>query len=68
LIKEAISEGKELIILPESAFPTYLNLEKTLLLDLEYLSNHITIYTGALSVEDRKVLNSAYVFENGKTQ
>ncbi|DAB33834.1 MAG TPA: apolipoprotein N-acyltransferase [Sulfurospirillum sp. UBA12182] len=68
LIKEAISERKELIILPESAFPTYLNLEKTLLLDLEYLSNYITIYTGALSIEDRKVLNSAYVFENGKTQ
>lgn len=68
LISQAIQEGKELIILPESAFPVYLNYEPLLVQKLQKLSFKITILTGALSVKDNKVFNSSYLFERGKVE
>jgi apolipoprotein N-acyltransferase len=65
LIKDAIKEQREVIILPESAFPTYLNLEKELLNELKNLSNDIVILTGGLSVQENRVLNSTYLFQDG---
>lgn len=66
LIFQAIKEKKELIILPESAFPLYLNYEPVLMQKLQKLSFKITILTGALSVRDNKVFNSSYLFDKGK--
>ena len=66
LINEAIEAKKDLIILHESAFPLYLNLEKETLKRLKNLSHKIAIVTGALHVKDAKVFNSSYFFKNGE--
>ena len=68
IINEAIKAKKELVILPESAFPMYLNLEKLTLEKLKKLSSKITILTGGLSVKQNKVFNSSYLFKNGDYQ
>lgn len=68
IIRQAIAEQRELVILPESAFPTYLNLDIALMDELKNLSHKIVIFTGALSVEDNRVLNSSYVFAEGEVQ
>jgi len=66
IIKKAIKHKKDLIILPESAFPLYLNLDEDTLNKLKTLSYHISIVTGALSVENDRVLNSTYFFKDGR--
>jgi len=66
IIKEAIKKNKDIIILPESAFPLYLNTEKIILEKLKKLSYDISIVTGGLSLKNNKVFNSSYFFENGK--
>jgi len=68
IINEAIKKGKELVILPESAFPMYLNLEENIIEKLKELSLKITIFTGGLSVRDDKVFNSSFLFQNGDYQ
>jgi len=68
IINEAIKAKKDLVILPESAFPMYLNLEENILGKLTTLSYKITILTGGLSVKDNKVFNSSYLFQNGTYQ
>ena len=65
IINEAIKKKKELVILPESAFPLYLNLQKNILQKLQKLSFKITILTGGLSVQNNKVFNSSYLFQDG---
>lgn len=65
IINEAIKKEKQLVILPESAFPMYLNLEEDILEKLKKLSFKITILTGGLSVTNNKVFNSSYLFQNG---
>ncbi len=64
-IDDAIKNGYDLVILPETAFPLPLNKEDELLEILKEKSNHISIVTGALSVEKDNYLNSTYMFENG---
>ncbi len=66
LIKKAIEAKKDLIILHESAFPLYLNLESNTLNRLKKLSNDIVIVTGALHVKENLVYNSSYMFKNGE--
>ena len=66
LIEEAIADKKELIILPESAFPLYLNLEEGLIEKLKTYSHTITIVTGALTYEKEAFFNSSYLFEGGE--
>ena len=65
LIEEAIDAKKELIVLPESAFPLYLNRESFLMEKLLEYSHKIAIITGALTYEDKKIYNSAYFFNEG---
>ncbi len=65
-INKAINDKQDLIILPESAFPTYLNLDAKTLEKLKLLSYKITILTGALSVKNNKVFNSSYLLKNGE--
>ncbi|MCI6989640.1 MAG: apolipoprotein N-acyltransferase [Campylobacter sp.] len=67
-IKQAIDENKSLIILPENAFVTHLNLDLNLMQTLQNLSHQITIVTGALAYENRQSYNSTFVFENGEFQ
>jgi len=66
LIKKAIKEKKDLIILHESAFPVYLNLEPNILDRLKKLSYSIVIVTGGLHVKKNLVYNSSYMFQNGE--
>ena len=64
-INEAIQKDKDLIILHESAFPLYLNLETKLLDRLKKLSYDIAIVTGGLHVKNRKIHNSSFLFKDG---
>jgi len=66
LIERAIEKGKELIILPESAFPLYLNREEMLVDRLKYYSHSIAIVTGALTYENENAYNSSYLFSQGE--
>ncbi len=65
VIKEARREGFKAVVLPESAFPLYLNREIDLLKRLFELSKKITIVTGALYDENGRSFNSTYLFKNG---
>ena len=66
LIKEAIDAKKDLIILHESAYPLYLNLNTKTLNRLKKLSYNIAIVTGGLHVKENLVYNSSYMFQNGE--
>ena len=66
-IDEAIRQGKKAVILPESAFPLYLNRDIPLMQKLLEKSEAITIVTGALFY-DRKPYNSTYLFKKGKVR
>ena len=66
LIQKAIEEKKDLIILPETAFPIYLNKDEFLLEKLTELSSKIDIITGALLYENQNFYNATYHFSNGK--
>jgi len=63
-IKEAKKEGYKAVVLPESAFPLYLNMEPELIEKLMDLSTEITIITGALYRENGRSYNSTYLFQN----
>jgi len=66
LIKDAIDKKFDLIILPESAFPQYLNLHIDEINILKKLSMNIGIITGGLTYENKKIYNSSYFFNKGK--
>ena len=65
-IQKAINENYDAVVLPESAFPLFLNVHKDLMQKLKLLSYRITIVTGALHLKNKKFYNSTYIFENGK--
>jgi apolipoprotein N-acyltransferase len=65
IIKESIARGDDIILFPESAFPTALNLQKNLISILNELSNEITIVAGALYFSNDIFYNSAYIFKDG---
>lgn len=67
-IYNAIDLKKDLIILPETAFTTPLNLDENILNILKELSYKINIYTGALFVEDGKYYNASYYISNAQVQ
>lgn len=64
LIDKAISQNKDIIVLPENAFSTFLNLDQNLLNILREKSRKITIITGALAHENGVNFNSTYLFYN----
>ncbi|QIR75157.1 apolipoprotein N-acyltransferase [Sulfurospirillum diekertiae] len=69
LIEKAIAEHKELIILPESAFPLYLNRAPRLIASLKKYSEQIAIVAGSLTYEeDQGFFNSSYLFLKGEMQ
>jgi apolipoprotein N-acyltransferase len=67
-IDDAISEGYDLVILPESAFPLYLNHYPLLEQRLSARSERIAIITGALYEEEGRHYNVSYFFKGGKVQ
>ena len=67
-IKRAIKERYEFVVLPESAFPLFLNKEEKLLKELKTLSHKIAILTGALYLDKENIYNTSYIFKNGKMQ
>lgn len=66
LIENAIEKGKDLIILPESAFPLYLNRSEELIDILKNYSFRIAIVTGSLTYENDNFFNSSYFFQEGE--
>ena len=67
-IQKAINEGYDVVILPESVFPLFMNKTPELIKQLEKFSHKITIIAGALMREDGKNYNVTYMFQNGKYQ
>jgi len=67
-IDQGIQEGYDLIILPETSFPTILNADKNLLAYLERKSKKIDIITGALYKKDDLFYNSTYHISNNQTK
>ena len=65
-IAKAQIEGYDIVVLPESVFPLYLNKQKKLLKKLQEISHHITIITGSLLYEDNKAYNVTYLFHKGE--
>jgi apolipoprotein N-acyltransferase len=65
-IKKAIDEGYELIILPESVIPLYLNTSPILIEQFLLLSQYIDIVLGTVTKEDGQHFNVTYHFSNAK--
>ncbi len=64
-IDTAIAQKKNLIILPESVFPIFLNYDKTLIAELKQRSKDIIIITGGLYWDGKTPHNSTYIFTDG---
>ena len=64
-IEEAINEGYDVVVLPESAFALFLNHHLEILRRLEKLSRKIAIVTGALYSDREHNYNVTYIFEDG---
>ena len=65
-IKQAIEDGYELVVLPESCFPLYMNKHPRLNRSLKKLSYEISIVAGTLQRENRHNYNVTYFYENGE--
>jgi len=63
-IDNAINEGYDLIVLPESAFSLYMNHYPELIDALKERSKQITILAGTLHEENKKHYNVSYLFQN----
>lgn len=68
LIDKAIKEKKELIILPETAFPIVLNKDRFVYHNLQKKSEKIDIITGSIYLENNQYYNATYYFSKGKLQ
>jgi len=64
-IDQAIAQGKQVIVLPESVFPFFLNRELQLLDALKNRSFGITIVIGALYLDGDIHRNSTFIFKEG---
>ena len=65
-IRAARDEGYEIIVLPESVFPLYMNKSPVLIESLLTLSHDISIVAGSLLSEDGHHYNVTYMFSEGK--
>lgn len=64
-IDDAIAQGYDLIVLPESAFPLYMNEHPDISEALAARSLRITILTGTLHKEEGLNYNVSYIYDNG---
>lgn len=67
-IINATVNGYDLVVLPESVFPLFMNTHPNLQATLKELSYKISIVAGALLREDSKNYNVTYFFQNGNIQ
>ncbi len=67
-IDQAIKDKKDLIVLPESAFPLFLNRNTGLIHTLKEKSRSIAIVTGSLYYENDQNFNASYFFQDGEFQ
>ncbi len=67
-ITDAIEQKYDLVVLPESTFPLFLNRSRHLTMMLKNYSQHIDIITGALYIENKLHYNVSYHFSKGKMQ
>jgi len=67
-IDKAIEQKKDLVILPESAYPLFLNRHRDLIETLKGRSFKISIITGSLYDENGQNFNATYFFQDGKMQ
>jgi len=65
-IQKATQEGYDLVVLPESVIPLFLNKNPLLLSQLQALSKNIDIITGSLLRENHLNYNVTYFFQNQK--
>ncbi len=65
-IDDAAAEGYDLVVLPESAFPLFLNMRPDLIAQLYRRSNEIAIVTGALLFEEGNNYNVTYFFHRNR--
>ena len=68
IIKKAIYEGYDIVVLSESAFALFLNMDGSLMQTLKDLSKKITIVTGGLYYDGKDNYNSTYYFIDGKVK
>ncbi|MEA2018535.1 MAG: apolipoprotein N-acyltransferase [Campylobacterota bacterium] len=68
VIKNAISNNYDIIILPETAFPLILNNQENIMKELLIYSKKISIVLGSLYQENEKYYNSTYLFSNNNMQ
>lgn len=66
-IQKAIQENYDVVVLPESVFPLYLNKDHFLLAMLKTYSQKITIIAGALYTHNHQHFNVTYMFYKGKS-
>ena len=67
-IMTATNEGYEIVVLPESVLPLFLNKNQTILNQLLSLSKDIAIVTGTLIHENKQNYNVTYIMQNGEYQ
>ena len=66
IIDKAISDQKQIVVLPESIFPFFLNRKSKILAALLQRSKQITIIIGALYLDEKRVhRNATYIIKNG---
>lgn len=65
-IQNAIDEKYDVIVLPESVFPFYMNEAPAILDRLTAFSKNIAIVTGSLLREDNEHYNVTYIFKDGE--
>ncbi len=67
-IDDAIAKKADLVVLPETAFPYFLNLSDEILDALKQRSYETAILTGGLRLDGNTTYNSSYLFKNGEVQ
>ena len=65
-IDQAIAQGHDLVVLPEAAFPLFLNLSPHWMAQLKARSEAIAIFTGGLHHKEGFAYNSAFFFHEGE--
>ena len=65
-ISLAIADKQDIIILPESVFPMFLNRNPLIIESLKELSHKITVVTGSLLTENGSNYNVTYMFSQGE--
>lgn len=68
VIRHAIDQHYDLVVLPESAFPLFLNSAPQIESLLRGYSRQIDIVTGALYIENKLHYNVSYHFSKGRVQ